>query len=109
MRIANGLTSSYEVSVTRQLLLVMTRERGIYTLSEGREFVAHSVFRGGYVLYTPMAPSRAENLIGARSARQQGAHMLPGLPRAGTIRGLNTISPGLLCPVKVTSISQDCA
>jgi hypothetical protein len=30
------------------------RERGIYTLlSEGKEFVAHAVFRGGYVLYTP--------------------------------------------------------
>jgi hypothetical protein len=45
--------------------------------------------------------------IGAGNARQQGAHMLPGLPRAGTIRGLNTISPTLLCPGKVTSISQD--
>src|SRR5258705_13089729 len=33
--------------------------------------------------------------------------MLLGLPRAGTIRGLNTISPGLLCAGKVTSISQD--
>jgi hypothetical protein len=33
----------------------MTRERGIYSLSEGREFVAHAVFRGGYVLYTPVA------------------------------------------------------
>jgi hypothetical protein len=32
----------------------MTRERGIYTLSEGREFVAHAVFHGGYVLYTPV-------------------------------------------------------
>ncbi len=30
------------------------RERGVYTLlSEGKEFVAHAVFRGGYVLYTP--------------------------------------------------------
>jgi hypothetical protein len=29
------------------------RERGIYTLSDGREFVAHAVFRGGYVFYTP--------------------------------------------------------
>jgi hypothetical protein len=30
------------------------RERGIYTLlSEGKDFVAHAVFNGGYVLYTP--------------------------------------------------------
>jgi hypothetical protein len=28
------------------------RERGIYTLPDGREFVVHAVFRGGYVLYT---------------------------------------------------------
>ena len=31
------------------------RERGIYSLSDGREFVAHAVFRGGYVFYTPEA------------------------------------------------------
>ena len=31
------------------------RERGIYALSDGREFVAHAVFRGGYVFYTPEA------------------------------------------------------
>lgn len=49
----------------------------------------------------------AESLIGTGNARQQRAHMLPGLPRAGTIRGLNTISPGLLCPGKVTSFGQD--
>ena len=29
------------------------RERGVYALSDGREFVAHAVFRGGYVFYTP--------------------------------------------------------
>jgi hypothetical protein len=29
------------------------RERGIYALSDGREFVAHAVFRGGYVFYRP--------------------------------------------------------
>ena len=29
------------------------RELGIYALSDGREFVAHAVFRGGYVFYTP--------------------------------------------------------
>lgn len=29
------------------------RECGIYTLPDGREFVAHAVFRGGYVLYVP--------------------------------------------------------
>lgn len=28
------------------------RERGIYALSDGREFVVHAVFRGGYVFYT---------------------------------------------------------
>jgi hypothetical protein len=31
------------------------RERGIYTLPEGGEFVAHAVFPGGYFLYTPVA------------------------------------------------------
>lgn len=29
------------------------REKGIYILPDGREFIAHAVFRGGYVLYTP--------------------------------------------------------
>jgi len=29
------------------------RERGIYALADGRVFVAHAVFRGGYVFYTP--------------------------------------------------------
>jgi hypothetical protein len=29
------------------------RERGIYAMPDGREFVAHAVFRGGYVFYTP--------------------------------------------------------
>jgi hypothetical protein len=28
------------------------RECGIYALPDGREFVAHAVFRGGYILYT---------------------------------------------------------
>lgn len=28
------------------------REQGIYILPDGREFVAHAVFRGSYVLYT---------------------------------------------------------
>ncbi|MDQ3817362.1 MAG: hypothetical protein M3362_06695 [Acidobacteriota bacterium] len=28
------------------------RECGIYALPDGREFVIHAVFRGGYVLYT---------------------------------------------------------
>lgn len=31
------------------------RECGIYALPDGQEFVAHAVFRGGYVLYTPGA------------------------------------------------------
>ena len=30
----------------------MLRERGIYTLASKGDFVAHAVFRGGYVLYT---------------------------------------------------------
>ncbi len=29
------------------------REQGIYILPDGQELVAHAVFRGGYVLYTP--------------------------------------------------------
>ena len=29
------------------------REQGVYALPDGREFVAHAVFRGGYVLFTP--------------------------------------------------------
>ena len=29
------------------------RERGIYSLPDGREFVVHAVFRGGHVFYTP--------------------------------------------------------
>ena len=29
------------------------RERGIYTLPSEGDFVAHAVFRGGYVFYTP--------------------------------------------------------
>ena len=28
------------------------RERGIYALADGREFVVHAVFRGGHVFYT---------------------------------------------------------
>jgi len=28
------------------------RECGLYALPDGREFVIHAVFRGGYVLYT---------------------------------------------------------
>jgi len=39
---------SAKAAATREL-----RERGIYALSDGREFVAHAVFRGGYVFYTP--------------------------------------------------------
>ncbi|HET6891708.1 MAG TPA: hypothetical protein VFH31_11445 [Pyrinomonadaceae bacterium] len=31
------------------------REGGIYTLPSAGAFVAHAVFRGGYVLYTPAA------------------------------------------------------
>lgn len=31
------------------------REGGVYSLPEVGELVAHAVFRGGYVLYTPQA------------------------------------------------------
>ena len=31
------------------------RERGIYTLPEGGEVVAHEILSGGYLLYTPGA------------------------------------------------------
>lgn len=31
------------------------RECGIYSLPDGREFVAHAVFRGEYFFYTPGA------------------------------------------------------
>jgi hypothetical protein len=34
---------------------VNLRDQGIYLLPDGREFVAHAVFRGSYVLYTPGA------------------------------------------------------
>lgn len=34
---------------------ISLRECGIYALPDGREFVVHAVFRGGYVLYTPGA------------------------------------------------------
>jgi hypothetical protein len=33
--------------------MIELREQGIYALPDGREFVAHAVFRGGYVLFTP--------------------------------------------------------
>ena len=36
-------------------LMQQLKERGIYTvLSEGKEFVAHAIFRDVYVLYTPV-------------------------------------------------------
>ena len=38
---------------TRPNMMQNLRERGIYALSDGREFVVHAVFRGGYVFYTP--------------------------------------------------------
>jgi hypothetical protein len=37
------------------MLKINLRERGIYALPDGREFVVHAVFRGGYVLYTTAA------------------------------------------------------
>jgi len=38
---------------TKPKVMPKLRERGIYALSDGREFVVHAVFRGGYVFYTP--------------------------------------------------------
>lgn len=38
---------------TRPGVMQELRERGIYALADGREFVVHAVFRGGYVFYTP--------------------------------------------------------
>ena len=37
----------------KPIVMQNLRERGIYALSDGREFVVHAVFRGGYVFYTP--------------------------------------------------------
>src|SRR5438309_352574 len=50
---------------------------------------------------------RAERLVGTGNALQQGLHMLPGLPRPRTTRGLNAISPSLSCPGEVIRFSQD--
>jgi hypothetical protein len=41
------------VPPTKRQAMQKLRERGIYALADGREFVAHAVFRGGYVFYTP--------------------------------------------------------
>jgi hypothetical protein len=41
------------LSPVKPKLMQKLRERGIYALSDGREFVVHGVFRGGYVFYTP--------------------------------------------------------
>jgi hypothetical protein len=38
---------------TKYTVMQKLRERGIYALADGREFVVHAVFRGGYVFYTP--------------------------------------------------------
>ena len=40
-------------SPARPPMMQKLRERGIYALADGREFVVHTVFRGGYVFYTP--------------------------------------------------------
>lgn len=40
-------------SPARTEVMQKLRERGIYALADGREFVVHAVFRGGYVFYTP--------------------------------------------------------
>ena len=41
------------VSPAKTEVMQKLRERGIYALADGREFVVHAVFRGGYVFYTP--------------------------------------------------------
>jgi hypothetical protein len=41
------------VAPARSEVMQKLRERGIYALADGREFVVHAVFRGGYVFYTP--------------------------------------------------------
>jgi hypothetical protein len=40
-------------SLFLQTVMQNLRERGIYSLADGREFVVHAVFRGGYVFYAP--------------------------------------------------------
>jgi hypothetical protein len=40
------------VPPTKPVAMQKLRERGIYALADGRAFVAHAVFRGGYVFYT---------------------------------------------------------
>ena len=35
--------------------MLSLRERGIYALPDGKEFVIHAVFRGGYLFYAPEA------------------------------------------------------
>src|SRR5256885_15559483 len=42
-----------EPSPPAKTVMQKLRERGIYALADGREFVVHAVFRGGYVFYTP--------------------------------------------------------
>ena len=44
---------SEPLNPTKPEVMQKLRERGIYALADGREFVAHAVFRGGYVFYTP--------------------------------------------------------
>ena len=44
---------SYPLTPVKTQVMQKLRERGIYALADGREFVVHAVFRGGYVFYTP--------------------------------------------------------
>jgi hypothetical protein len=41
------------IALAKTEVMQKLRERGIYALADGREFVVHAVFRGGYVFYTP--------------------------------------------------------
>ena len=44
---------SYPLTPVKTPVMQKLRERGIYALADGREFVVHAVFRGGHVFYTP--------------------------------------------------------
>lgn len=48
-------TTVDELQILGREQMQALRERGIYTLPSEGDFVAHAVFRGGYVLYTRAA------------------------------------------------------
>jgi hypothetical protein len=51
--VPNILLQGHPLTPARKQVKRILRERGIYALADGREFVVHAVFRGGYVFYTP--------------------------------------------------------